>query len=290
MKYFELFDEARNHIPEHEARELLLWASNQNMAQLLARFTDDADDKTEQCFHSAVNERADGKPLQYITHNQNFCGLDFYVDENVLIPRYDTEVLVEKVLEDTHQQHTATDENTPNHKQNDDIKKSEVVSLLDICTGSGCIAVALAKLGGFQVTAGDISRNALMIADRNAQANGVEITFYESDMFEQIADRDFDIIVSNPPYVRRSVIETLGRDVKDFEPRLALDGDEDGLKFYRIIAEKAPEFLKRGGRLYLEIGYDQAEEVKALLEKNGFHDVTVTKDLSGLDRVVRAEL
>ena len=331
--YYEMFDEARGRIPEHEARELLLWASGFDMAQLLVEFAAPMTEEAEAKFRAALEERASGKPLQYITHRQNFCGLDFYVDEHVLIPRYDTEVLVEKVLDDSEKEL-----DNPGCRRNHHRPR-----VLDLCTGSGCIAVALARLGGYGVTGSDISREALEIADRNAAANGVEITFYESDMFRQLpkpavkpaADRhspenekdiaadqhspknekdtaaaqhspkpqkesaqcqhspestddNYDIIVSNPPYVRSSVIETLSRDVRDFEPRLALDGTEDGLRFYRIIAAEAPQYLKPRGRLYLEIGYDQAEEVKALLANAGFMDITVTKDLSGLDRVVSA--
>lgn len=307
-KYYEIFDEARGKIPEHEVRELILWASHMNMGELLNCFTDDAPDEIASLVAEAVSQRAAGRPLQYITHVQNFCGLDFYVDERVLIPRYDTEVLVEKILADV-----VSAQDSASAKR-----------VLDLCTGSGCIAIALAKLGGFDVTACDISRDALEVADMNAASNGVDITFYESDMFSRIPCAEdsgdiagqgsicpdeqggFDIIVSNPPYIRSSVIETLGTDVKDHEPRIALDGTEDGLKFYRIIANEAPKYFRRRqrtggdisinkadmdcccGRLYLEIGYDQAEDVKKLLMDAGFTGITVTKDLAGLDRVVSA--
>ena len=157
-----------------------------------------------------------------------------------------------------------------------------------MCTGSGCIAIALAKLGAYhKVYGSDISRKALEIADRNAETNGTEITFYESDMFEQLGElRNLDIIVSNPPYIKSSVCEELMTEVRDHEPRLALDGDADGLRFYRIIAAEAREHLRKGGKLYLEIGYDQAEEVRNLLEEHKYNDIEVIKDLSGLDRVI----
>lgn len=272
MTYFDLFDEGRIKLfklqeGENDARLLLLWACEIDMPKLLAGYTtENVDEKAAAKYMCAIERRANGEPLQYITHESNFCGLDFYVDENVLVPRFDTEILVEKVLEEN---------KTSNNR------------VLDLCTGSGCIAITLAKLGGYEVYGSDISRAALEVADKNAETNGVNITFYESDMLNQLNDlKDLDIIVSNPPYIKSAVCETLMPEVKDHEPRMALDGDKDGLKFYRIIANEAPKHLKKGGRLYLEIGYDQAEEVCELLKANGFKDIKVVKDLSKLDRVI----
>lgn len=271
--YFDLYDEGRIELfklqeGENDARLLLLWACEIGMPELLAEYTTSEvpGEKTAK-YRDAIALRKSGMPLQYITHESNFCGLELYVDENVLVPRFDTEVLVEKVLTDN------TDRN---------------ISVLDMCTGSGCIAIALAKLGGYaKVYGSDISRAALEIADRNAAANGTEITFYESDMFEQLGGlKDLDVIVSNPPYIKSSVCEELMTEVRDHEPRLALDGDSDGLKFYRIIASGAREHLRKGGKLYLEIGYDQAEEVKRLLEEHKYINIEVIRDLSGLDRVI----
>ncbi|MDO4938809.1 MAG: peptide chain release factor N(5)-glutamine methyltransferase [Lachnospiraceae bacterium] len=271
--YYDLFDEGRIALfklqeGENDARLLLLWACDIDMPQLLTDYTTSqvSEEKIKK-YRDAVALRKTGMPLQYITHESNFCGLELYVDENVLIPRFDTEVLVEKVLAD--------------NKEND-------ITVLDLCTGSGCIAIALAKFGRYRgVYGSDISRAALEIADANAERNGVDITFYESDMFNELGDlRNLDIIVSNPPYIRSAVFGELMTEVRDHEPRIALDGDEDGLKFYRIIASGAREHLHKGGKLYLEIGYDQAEEVRKLLEENGYRNIEIIKDLSGLDRVI----
>lgn len=271
--YFDLFDAGRIALfkqpeGEHDARELLLWACGIDMTELMNNYTTSkVDPEAAYKYRMAIKERASGVPLQHITHESNFCGLDLYVDEDVLIPRFDTEVLVETVLNEN---------------------RDKDVTVLDLCTGSGCIAIALAKLGGYEKVIGaDISRAALEIADRNASANGVDITYYESDMFSSIEEMTgLDIIVSNPPYIKTDVLETLMPEVRDHDPRIALDGDADGLKFYRIIAGEAPKHLKEGGKLYLEIGYDQASEVSALLEENGFKDIRVIQDLSHLDRVV----
>lgn len=271
--YFDLYDEGRIALfklqdGENDARLLLLWACEIEMPELLSEYTTaEVSERKAKKYRNAIDMRRSGIPLQYITHESHFCGLDLYVDENVLVPRFDTEVLVEKILTDN------TDRN---------------ISVLDLCTGSGCIAIALAKLGAYhKVYGSDISRKALEIADRNAETNGTEITFYESDMFEQLGElRNLDIIVSNPPYIKSSVCEELMTEVRDHEPRLALDGDADGLRFYRIIAAEAREHLRKGGKLYLEIGYDQAEEVRNLLEEHKYNDIEVIKDLSGLDRVI----
>lgn len=205
-------------------------------------------------------------PLQQITGNQEFMGLPFRVNEHVLIPRQDTEILVEEVL-----------------------KVSKDKSVLDMCTGSGCIIISIAKLGKIKVAvAADISTEALLVAKENARENEAPVQFVKSDMFEEI-HQTFDIIVSNPPYIKTAEIQKLMPEVKEHEPYIALDGDTDGLKFYRIIAEKAGEFLNKDGYLFLEIGYDQGEAVKELLSLNGFNDIRILKDLAGLDRVISAK-
>jgi len=273
MTYFDLYDEGRIALfklqeSENDARLLLLWALGIDMNELLMNYTTrEVSEEGTAKYRDAVAKRKSGVPLQYITHESDFCGLELYVDENVLVPRFDTEVLVETIL-------------------NEETHKDSV--FLDMCTGSGCIAIALKKLGGYSVgIAADISRAALEIADRNAEHNGVDITFYESNMFSQLENvKELDFIVSNPPYIRSSVCETLMPEVRDHEPRLALDGDEDGLKFYRILAKESSKHLKKGGRLYLEIGYDQAKEVTELLEREGFKNIKVVKDYSNLDRVI----
>lgn len=217
----------------------------------------------EEKYNELVNRRASHVPLAYIVNEVYFCGLPFYVDENVLIPEQDTETMIEEVL-----------------------KEASGKSILDLCTGSGCIAIALAKLGKpASVTASDISGKALSIAKRNAEKNDVKINFILSDLFDNI-DGKFDIIVSNPPYIKSSVISTLAPEVKDHEPLLALDGSDDGLYFYRKISEKLSDHLRRNGRIFYEIGYDEADAVSQIFAHEGFDDIKVIKDLGENDRVV----
>ena len=211
-----------------------------------------------------VEKRLGHMPIQYILNKAYFCGLPLYVNENVLIPRFDTEVLVEEVLKVS--------------------KKDKSKRILDICTGSGAIAIALKKLGGFErVDALDISDKALEVAKRNANELDSDINFLKSDMFSSLTcENKYDIIVSNPPYIQSDVVETLESEVKDFEPRLALDGDVDGMKFYKIIAENYENYLADNGVLALEIGYDEADDIRALFEGK---NVVIKKDLANLDRV-----
>ena len=224
---------------------------------------------------SVIDRRAAHVPLQYLTHEQNFCGADMYVDERVLIPRQDTEVLVAAALD-----LAAMLDGSP--------------ALLDLCTGSGCIPIALSRLGDFgSITAADLSADALEVAKMNAEQNGAEIRFVQSDLFEafrkkaEAAER-FDLITCNPPYIRSGDMAGLQPEVRDNEPAMALDGGEDGLDFYRRLAEEAGQFLNPGGCVCFEIGFDQAADVSALLENAGFQEVRVLKDLAGLDRVVTA--
>ena len=211
-----------------------------------------------------VKKRLGHMPIQYILNKAYFCGLPLYVNENVLIPRFDTEVLVEEVLKIS--------------------KKDKSKRILDICTGSGAIAIALKKLGGFdRVDALDISDNALEVAKRNAKELDLDINFLKSDMFSSLTSEiKYDIIVSNPPYIQSDVVDTLENEVKDFEPRLALDGDVDGMKFYKVIAENYEDYLADNGVLALEIGYDEADDIRALFEGK---NVVIKKDLANLDRV-----
>ena len=211
-----------------------------------------------------VKKRLGHMPIQYILNKAYFCGLPLYVNENVLIPRFDTEVLVEEVLKIS--------------------KKDKSKRILDICTGSGAIAIALKKLGGFErVDALDISDKALEVAKRNANELDLNINFLKSDMFSSLTcENKYDIIVSNPPYIQSDVVDTLESEVKDFEPRLALDGDADGMKFYKIIAENYEDYLVDNGVLALEIGYDEANDIRALFEGK---NVVIKKDPANLDRV-----
>lgn len=223
-------------------------------------------EEAAQLFCEAVKLRCTRVPLQHITGVQEFMGMEFFVNKNVLIPRQDTEVLVETTLEY--------------------IQRKKPVKVLDLCTGSGCIAVSIAKLvENTEVFAADISEKALQVAKENNKRNGTNVTFILSDLFENIEGM-FDVIVSNPPYIRTAVIQELMEEVREHDPWIALDGHEDGLKFYRDITENGKKHLNPGGKIFYEIGFDQGEEVRNILEMNGFKDIHVIKDLSGNDRVV----
>lgn len=225
---------------------------------------DIAEEKTVQYYEHLLGQREKRIPLEYITNETEFMGLPFYVDENVLIPRQDTECLVEEVL-----------------------KVSQGKEILDLCTGSGCIGISLAVLGKCKsVTLADISAAALAVAKRNADQNRAKIKVLQSDLFEKVSGR-FDIIVSNPPYIRTEEIGTLMPEVRDYEPHLALDGREDGLSFYRSIITESGCFLNPEGMLYFEIGCNQGEAVSRLMREAGFSDVIIKKDLAGLDRIVQ---
>lgn len=216
-----------------------------------------------------------GKPIQYIMHNQEFMKMNFYVDENVLIPQPDTEILVEEVINICSGLSCA-------------YTKDQNIRILDLCTGSGAIGISLAKyIENSKVTMSDLSKKALEIANKNAIKNEVKdrCSFINSDMFENINER-YDIIVSNPPYIKTEVINTLSKEVQN-EPSLALDGGEDGLRFYRIIANNAWKYLNKNGILALEIGYDQNDDVIKLLMATGkYRDIYSKKDLSNNDRII----
>lgn len=216
---------------------------------------------------SSIDKLIQGIPLQYITNLQEFMGLDFYVDENVLIPQPDTEILVEEAI--------------------CILKNIEKPKILDLCTGSGAIAISIAKnINAKTITASDISNKALNVAKVNCKKNNVDnIKLIESDLFENITER-FDIIVSNPPYIESNVIKTLTKEVQN-EPKLALDGGENGLDFYRRIINEASEFLEPNGYLCLEIGYNQKDKVINLMEKSKkYSNIYSKKDLGNNDRIV----
>lgn len=280
MTYFELWKWGEKRLADAgiaeaslDARYLLLEAFEMDMAHFLLKEQEQvpATEGRTREYSDAIQARAARVPLQYLTGKQDFMGLTFYVDERVLIPRQDTETLVELVL-----------------KENTD-KKARI---LDLCTGSGCIAVSLAVLGGYRkVDAVDISEDALAAAEENGTRLGGKVRFLKSDLFSALdPEKKYDIITSNPPYIPTEVLNGLEPEVKDYEPRMALDGSEDGLAFYRRIAVAAPAFLRAGGRIYLEIGYDQGAAVEELLWNNGFARTRVVKDAAGRDRVVCAEL
>ncbi|MBQ7408666.1 MAG: peptide chain release factor N(5)-glutamine methyltransferase [Clostridia bacterium] len=214
-----------------------------------------------------AQKRAKGMPLWHIVGDTEFYGYKIKVDGSVLIPRPETEELCEWVL------NSAT--------SND--------SVLDLCTGSGCIAIVINKKSGASVTAVDVSDEALQKAKQNAEENGATINFVKSDMFAQIEGK-YSIIVSNPPYIPTADIQKLDKEVKDFEPILALDGGESGLDFYQVIAKNAANYLFDGGLLFLEVGIGQAQDVKQLLEQNGFKNIQIKKDISGVERMVKAQI
>jgi len=210
-----------------------------------------------------MNERLTGKPLSYVIGNADFYGYTLTVNENVLIPRPETEELVELACKE--------------------ITNSS--SVLDLCTGSGAIAIAVNKKTNAFVTASDVSEKAIEIAKQNAVSNGANVTFVLSDMFTSI-EGQFDFIISNPPYIKTADVQLLDNEVKDFEPHKALDGGEDGLDFYRVIALNATDYLKENGVLYMECGINQAHEIKELL--SNFTSVDVIKDINGIDRIIKA--
>ena len=223
------------------------------------------DKDLEAKYLSRIEKRKMHIPLQYIINKQNFYGLDFYVDESVLIPRYDTENIVDRIVKDC--------------------KENKCLSVLDLCTGSGCIAVCIKKNGFEKVYAADISDKALAVAKHNAKLNNADIIFLQSDLYENFPKEiRVDIIVSNPQYISTDKIAELETQVKDFEPKLALDGGKDGLDFYKKILKLSKDFINKSGRLYLEIGYDQAKEVVDLAKKEGYYNIQIIKDLSGRDR------
>lgn len=252
------------------AKELAEYIFKITRAQMIANndmeFSKDQTDN----YINSIKKISTGIPIQYITNNQEFMNLNFYVDENVLIPQPDTETLVEEVINE--------------YKE----KKCEI---LDLCTGSGAIAISLAKyINESNIVASDISMKALQIAKLNAKKNLVrkKIEFIESDMFNKIYKDDFDIIVSNPPYIKTKVIEKLDRQVKN-EPYIALDGGADGLKFYKIIIENAYKYIKNEGKVFFEIGYDQKNELINLFkENNHYENIYSKKDLGGNDRIIVA--
>ena len=248
-----------------KVRILLMYEMGMPHENVMLHFEEEVDSKVMENFQKHIQEIANGKPLQYITHTQEFYGLDFYVDENVLIPQPDTERLVEEII----------------HFSTEDPKSYQI---LDICTGSGAIAIALAKHMEAKIMATDISPEALEIAKKNAQKHAVLIKFCQSDLFGNV-NETFDIIVSNPPYIETKTIQTLPLEVQN-EPILALDGGEDGLEFYRKLVQKAGEHLNQNGRLVVEIGYNQKEKVIEIFEKAGFCEIYSKKDYANQDRMI----
>ncbi|MDY3971156.1 MAG: peptide chain release factor N(5)-glutamine methyltransferase [Clostridia bacterium] len=251
-----------------EAELIVMSAVGINRTQLVLDSRRDVTEEQRERVSEMVKRRQSGEPLQYILGECEFMSLDFYVESGVLIPRSDTETLVEAVIE-------KTDEN-------------KNMKILDICTGSGCIGISTACFrSSAYVDLIDISDKAIEIAKKNIVRNNVQsrVKVQKMDILNEYPSEKYDIVVSNPPYIETEVINTLQTEVKNHEPRLALDGGEDGLIFYRRITGIAPEILKKGGMLAFEIGYNQGKVVSALMEKN-FCDVRIIQDFSKNDRVV----
>lgn len=255
------------------ARILLANLLNKSKEYLVINDKEELTEELLEKYDKYLKQIIAGYPLQYITHNQEFMRLNFYVDENVLIPQPDTEILVEEVI-----------------KICDNECKNKDIKILDLCTGSGAIAISLGKyIQNSEITAIDISKEALEVATKNAETNEVKIKFIKSNMFENISDK-YDIIVSNPPYIETKVISELPKEVQN-EPRLALDGGEDGLNFYREIAKNAYKYLKTNGFLVIEIGYNQKDTVIEILSnETKYKNIECIKDLSNNDRVIKAQI
>lgn len=252
--------------PLLKIRLLVASVLNKSKEYVMAHSEDELDEIHEKKILEGIEQLRNYIPIQYITNNQEFMKLNFFVNQNVLIPRSDTEILVEEVI------------NT---------YKNEHVKILDMCTGSGCIAISLKKyMQNSEVYGIDISKEALKVAQINAKNNNVDVKFKCSDMFADIQNKDFDVIVSNPPYIKTQVINTLDKEVKN-EPIIALDGGEDGLYFYKKIINEAFNFLADNGMLFLEIGFDQKEELEKLIKADKRYELVKTKkDLGDNDRIV----
>lgn len=255
-----------------KVRLLLEHILNMNKYELVINHTQEIDELKISEYKNGLEKIKNNIPIQYITNHQEFMKLNFYVDENVLIPQPDTEILVEQVITYCNNNFLTTP-----------------IKILDLCTGSGAIAISLAKyIDNCEIYASDISNKAIQIAKLNAEKNLVhkKITFIESNMFENINVKDFDIIVSNPPYIESSTIFTLNPEVQN-EPILALDGGIDGLDFYRIIINNSFKYFKKNGRLFLEIGYKQKDKLFKLIEQlNNYSKPSCIKDLNNNYRVI----
>lgn len=312
MKYYEVRRNATERleqlgIPDADvdAELILLHSLGMTRAEFFTVMTEEMPAQKQEDFEKLLKRRLDREPLQYILEGQDFMGLDFLVSPDVLIPRLDTEVLAEHAIERARELMGKL----PCYQEASAGRCSgtEAVAdftILDMCTGSGCVAISVAigsslkdKAGhGIHVTATDVSEPALRMAEKNwtlnkekAEHKNVSVVFRKSDMFENITE-SYDMITANPPYVKSGDIDGLMPEVTEHEPRLALDGGEDGLHFYRIIAENASKHLKPGGWILMELDDDEGEAVAELLRQNGFSQVSLIKDLAGLIRVVEGRL
>ncbi len=269
-----------------DAEELYCFLTGMDKVTLFLKANEEVDSETEEKYLALIARRAERIPLQHITGEQEFMGHKFKVDPNVLIPRQDTETLVEEAARAIQQ--------TPKEKLTfmEKLRGVKEWEVLDLCCGSGAIGISLAKIcSNIRVTASDISAAAVKVASENAAALRAKVKFVEGDMFKPHEGKKFDMIVSNPPYIKSAMIEILQEEVKEHEPRGALDGGRDGLDFYRVIVDQAADYLKPGGFLMLEIGHDQGEDLRKMLKDDGrYTPAEVIKDLPGKDRVVKCKL
>ena len=251
-----------------DARLLLEEVCGTDHNTLLCHGDREVSEAEEEQYRKALEQRAVHVPLQHLLGYQDFMGLRFQVNEHVLIPRQDTEILVEEAMRYLH----------------------DGMRILDLCTGSGCILLSLLHYSNdCEGTGVDISKEALQVAAQNAELLGIRADFLKSDLYEKVTGK-FDLLVSNPPYIERKVIPTLMEEVREYDPYIALDGGEDGLDFYRRIIGGAQDYLKRGGQILMEIGSGQAKAVSELLREAGFKEIDVCRDFAGLDRVVSGRL
>lgn len=273
MKINELMKVGTNILKEKEIEEpilkmrlLISSVLNKNKEYIITHSEEEIDILKVEEIYNKMKKLEEHIPIQYITNKQEFMKLKFFVNESVLIPRSDTEILVEEIIENY---------------------KNKEVKILDLCTGSGCIAISLKKyIENSKIYAVDISKEALKVAKQNAINNGVDIKFIESDIFKNINEEKFDIIVSNPPYIKTEVINKLDKEVKK-EPFIALDGGEDGLYFYKKIIEEGYKFLNENGKIFFEIGYDQKDEIINIIKNDERYKIIKTKkDLGNNDRVI----
>ena len=275
MNYTEAFllgmqklKEAQLEEAQLDARLLLEEICGTDHNTLLCHGDREVSEKEEEQYRKAIEQRAQHVPLQHILGYQDFMGLRFHVNEHVLIPRQDTEILVEEAMRYLH----------------------DGMRILDLCTGSGCILLSLLHYSNDCEGVGvDISQEALQVAAQNAELLGIKADFLNSDLYEKVTGK-FDLLVSNPPYIERAVIPTLMEEVREYDPYIALDGGEDGRDFYRRIIGGAQDYLKRGGQILMEIGSGQAQAVSELLREAGFKEIDVCRDFAGLDRVVSGRL
>lgn len=273
MEYAELYRQGVTALQEAgveeaalDARLLLEKVCGTDRNTLLCHGDRQVKEEQKEQFLSWIEKRARHIPLQHLTGEQEFMGLCFQVNEHVLIPRQDTEILVEEAMKELH----------------------DGMRILDLCTGSGCILLSLLHYSNDCRGLGtDLSEEALQVARKNAANLQIQAEFQQSDLFEHVTGR-FDMLVSNPPYIESGVISTLMEEVREHDPLLALDGGADGLDFYRKIIAQAPEYLVRGGKLFLEIGSEQAEEVTKLLDEAAYTEINVHRDYAGLSRVIGA--